>query len=129
LRSAGRGAAIRSLRRRDDRWVFGIMAAMSQSRRSASAPEEAAHDVLAAEAFAMPAPDPTLHHGPVVLPEDPTGIAEPHDVLAAEEFPMPAPREPRAGPSVRPEKASHQVGLAAAAGLLLLSARRLLRGR
>jgi hypothetical protein len=58
--------------------------------------EEPAHDVLAAEAFAMPAPDPELHHhGPVVLPEDPTGIAEPHDVLAAEEFPMPAARHTR----------------------------------
>jgi hypothetical protein len=72
----------------------------------ARSPKENAHDVLAAEAFAMPAADPELHHhGPVVLPEDPTGIAEPHDVLAAEEFPMPATRRPatrtfasRAGP-------------------------------
>ena len=39
----------------------------------------------------MPAPDPDLHHrDPVLLPEDPTGLAEPHDVLAAEEFPIPA---------------------------------------
>ena len=38
----------------------------------------------------MPAPDPALRHGPVTLPEDPSGIAEPHDVLAAEEFAMPA---------------------------------------
>ena len=54
-------------------------------------PEEA-HDVLAADEFAVPAPDPELHHhGPVELPDDPTGVAEPHDVLAAEEFPMPAP--------------------------------------
>lgn len=51
---------------------------------------EPAHDVLAAEEFGMPARDPALHHGPVALPEDPTGIAEPHDVLAAEEFAMPA---------------------------------------
>lgn len=56
-----------------------------------SSQREAAHDVLAAEAFAVPAPDPSLHHHPVVLPADPTGISEPHDVLAAEEFPMPAP--------------------------------------
>ena len=55
--------------------------------------QEPAHDVLAAEAFAMPAPDPELHyHGPIVLPDDPTGVSEPHDILAAEEFPMPAPR-------------------------------------
>jgi hypothetical protein len=50
-----------------------------------------AHDVLAAEEFGVPAPDPALHHGPVKLPSDPTGIAEPHDVLAAEEFALPAP--------------------------------------
>jgi hypothetical protein len=53
--------------------------------------DNTAHDVLAAEAFQMPAADPDLHHGPVVLPEDPTGNAEAHDVLAAEEFAMPAP--------------------------------------
>jgi len=53
---------------------------------------ESAHDILAAEEFGVPAPDPGLHHGPVTLPGDPTGIAEPHDVLAAEEFAMPAPR-------------------------------------
>lgn len=52
--------------------------------------DNAAHDVLAAEAFAVPARDPYLRHGPVVVPEDPSGIAEPHDILAAEEFAMPA---------------------------------------
>ena len=52
---------------------------------------EQPHDVLAAEEFALPAPDPDLHHeDPVELPDDPTGIVEPHDVLAAEEFPIPA---------------------------------------
>jgi hypothetical protein len=80
--------------------------------------EEPAHDVLAAEEFPMPAPDPVLHHGPVTLPDDPTGIAQPHDVLAAEEFPMPAPRlvglaDPRrAG-------ASRHLALKAAAGTFL----------
>jgi hypothetical protein len=49
------------------------------------------HDVLAAEEFALPAPDPGLKRPR--LPEDPTGTAEPHDVLAAEEFPFPAPPE------------------------------------
>jgi hypothetical protein len=54
---------------------------------------EPVHDVLAAEAFAVPAADPVLHHHePIVLPEDPTGDSEPHDVLAAEEFPLPALR-------------------------------------
>ena len=53
--------------------------------------EDPPHDILAAEEFAVPAPDPELHHPePVVLPPDPTGIPEPHDVLAAEEFPIPA---------------------------------------
>ena len=55
---------------------------------------EKAHDVLAAEAFAVPVRDPGLRHEPIALPDDPSGIAEPHDVLAAEEFAMPAPREP-----------------------------------
>jgi hypothetical protein len=89
-----------------------------------------ARDVLAAEAFAMPAPDPSLHHGPVVLPDDPTGIAEPHDVLAAEEFPMPAAGAPGSSRAlVRPEKTSHRIGIAVAAGLLLVLARRLIARR
>jgi hypothetical protein len=49
-----------------------------------------AHDVLAAEEFAMPAPDPAIHHPPVRLPSDLTGDDAPRDVLAAEEFAMPA---------------------------------------
>jgi hypothetical protein len=66
---------------------------MGAMARAGNPQEEQAHDVLAAEAFGVPAPDPDLHHhGPVVLPDDPTGDAEPHDVLAAEEFPMPAAR-------------------------------------
>ncbi len=51
---------------------------------------EPPRDVLAAEEFALPAPDPRLHHRPLRLPEDPAGIAAPHDVLAAEEFALPA---------------------------------------
>jgi hypothetical protein len=64
------------------------------SGRESPPPEDEAHDVLAAEAFAVPAPDPALRHEPIALPDDPSGIAEPHDVLAAEEFAMPAPRGP-----------------------------------
>jgi hypothetical protein len=96
----------------------------SEPRTADQTSEEEAHDVLAAEAFAVPAPDPSLHHRPVVLPDDPTGIAEPHDVLAAEEFPMPAPRASRSSSLVRPDKASHRIGLAVAAGTLLLAVRR-----
>jgi hypothetical protein len=62
--------------------------------------EEPAHDVLAAEAFAVPARDPSLKHEPVVLPEDPSGISEPHDILAAEEFAMPAGRPREDGSSL-----------------------------
>jgi hypothetical protein len=102
----------------------------SREATPSSAGDEEAHDVLAAEAFGVPAPDPSLHRGTVVLPEDPTGIEEPHDVLAAEEFPMPAacgPGSPRA--LVRPEKTSHRIGIAAAAGLLLIVIRRLMTRR
>jgi hypothetical protein len=79
-----------------------MMASMSETEPSTNEPAtgEPAHDVLAAEAFAMPAPDPVLHHGPVTLPDDPTGIEEPHDVLAAEDFAMPAP--PPAGGAATP---------------------------
>jgi hypothetical protein len=84
---------------------------------------EPAHDVLAAEEFGMPAPDPALHHGPVALPEDPTGIAEPHDVLAAEEFAMPAPRG-RAGAAIdAPQRSRRRTALMAAAGLAAIATR------
>jgi len=50
------------------------------------------HDVLAAEQFAMPAPEAAWHpERPLVLPPEPNASEEPHDVLAAEEFAMPAP--------------------------------------
>jgi hypothetical protein len=68
--------------------------------------DAAAHDVLAAEEFAMPAPDPTLHHPPVVLPTDLTGAADPRDVLAAEEFAMPAPPPHPGGGVARGARAS-----------------------
>lgn len=59
--------------------------------------EEPVHDVLAADEFAMPSSDPALLRRAVVLPEDPSGIAEPHDILAAEEFAMPAVAVGRSG--------------------------------
>ncbi len=86
---------------------------------------DAARDVLAAEAFAVPSGDPTLRHEPITLPEDPSGIAEAHDVLAAEEFAMPAPRGPsesgggtlaRAGEAASP----FRIGVAAAVALVAL---------
>jgi hypothetical protein len=100
------------------------MRVVSETRTSA---EEPAHDVLAADMFAMPAADPELHHGPVRPPEDPAGIPEPHDVLAAEEFPMPAGR-PRPGSSLmRPHESSAGrlllVGMAVVIAALLLRRR------
>jgi hypothetical protein len=50
------------------------------------------HDVLAAEQFAMPAPQAAWHAAPPpALPPEPNASDQPHDVLAAEEFAMPAP--------------------------------------
>ncbi|HEX7292571.1 MAG TPA: hypothetical protein VF250_15735, partial [Conexibacter sp.] len=50
------------------------------------------HDVLAAEQFAMPAPEAAWRpQRPLELPPEPNASDEPHDVLAAEEFAMPAP--------------------------------------
>jgi hypothetical protein len=91
---------------------------------------DAAHDVLAAEAFAMPAPDPDLHHhGPIQLPEDPTGAAEPHDILAAEEFPMPASYASRPGTTLAERRGGlPRLALEVAAGFVVLALlRRLLR--
>ena len=88
-----------------------------------------AHDVLAAEAFAVPTPDPSLHHGPVELPEDPTGIAEPHDVLAAEEFAMPATRGAAVTDVFARRAQSSWLAALGAAALALLLLVRLLRRR
>ena len=51
-------------------------------------------DVLAAEEFGVPSPDPALQPEVLKLPADLVGD-EPRDVLAAEEFAMPAPEEAR----------------------------------
>lgn len=48
-------------------------------------PREPPHDILAAEAFAIPAPDA---HSAAAVPHDP--LEPPHDTLAAEEFAIPA---------------------------------------
>jgi hypothetical protein len=91
-------------------------------------PDEPVHDVLAAEAFAVPAPDPVLHHGPVVLPDDPSGIEGPHDVLAAEEFAMPAPRPGVGLIGLRHDSGTPTLVVGAAVALLgFVLLRRLLR--
>jgi hypothetical protein len=86
---------------------------------SGNGTDAAAHDVLAAEEFAMPVADPTIRPHPVILPDDPTGIPEPHDVLAAEEFAMPA--VPLRGGAPQPGRTSDSGRLWVAAGLLLLT--------
>ena len=94
-------------------------------------PDEDAHDVLAAEAFAVPSADPSLRHRPIALPDDPTGIAEPHDVLAAEEFAMPAPRSSTGsgGAAGIAAKAAKRAGVGALAAVALLARRALRRRR
>ena len=101
------------------------ISAMAEGRST----REKAHDVLAAEEFAMPAADPDLHHGPVLLPEDPTGDPIPHDVLAAEEFPMPAPRhgDSSGGSFAGSVTSSKTLARVAIAGGAILLLRRLFR--
>ena len=87
---------------------------------------EEPHDVLAAEQFAMPAPEAAWHAGPVRLPPEPNASEEAHDVLAAEEFAMPAPPPHVAfasapAPARRPSRRHLGLG-AAAAGLVVLLA-------
>ena len=93
-------------------------------------PEDQAHDVLAAEAFAVPTGDPSLRHQPITLPDDPTGIVEPHDVLAAEEFALPAPRTSSSpsGPAALAARAATPARIGALAAVALL-VRRALRRR
>jgi hypothetical protein len=96
-------------------------------------PDEQAHDVLAAEAFAVPTADPALRHQPIKLPEDPSGIAEAHDVLAAEEFAMPATRQPSAPAATASRLAAGATRspgrIVALAGVALFVLRALLRRR
>ena len=88
--------------------------------RPSQTEEELVHDILAAEAFAMPAPDPRSHLE-LVLPGDPAGVPEPHDLLAAEEFAMPAPELGPAGQSVHRVEASGATRWAGLAGAGLLA--------
>jgi hypothetical protein len=98
-------------------------------RRREDSSDPAAHDVLAAEEFALPVPDPSITHPPVVLPADPSGIAEPHDVLAAEEFALPAsPPHPGLPAMAAPRRGARAGGaILAVVGLLMVG--RVLRRR
>jgi hypothetical protein len=108
-------------------FTFAMMAPMTEVPKQR---EEDAHDILAAEAFAMPASDPILHHEPLAVPDDPAGVAEPHDVLAAEEFPMPAATSHDAGAAAGGSaKATRRLGVLVAAGIVALLVIRALRRR
>jgi hypothetical protein len=79
--------------------------AMSENHHEGTPPDpsgiEEAHDVLAAEEFAMPLRDSRM-------PQDPSGIQDAHDVLAAEEFAMPL-RDSRMPPDPTGIQAAHDV--------------------
>lgn len=81
-----------------------------------------AHDVLAADEFAIPAKaDYGLH-----LPGDPHGIQEPHDVLAADEFAMPSGPD-RALGTLKGGGAVNPIVVFGAAALAAVLLRRVLR--
>jgi hypothetical protein len=102
---------------------------MIDASNGADSGEASAHDVLAAEEFAVPAPDPSISHPPVVLPEDPSGIAEPHDILAAEEFALPASPPHPGGPVDAPARRGPRAGSALLGAVGLLIVGRALRRR
>ena len=96
---------------------------------------ERPHDVLAAEQFAMPAPEAAWHpERPLELPPEPNASDEPHDVLAAEEFAMPAPPphvQFAAAPAASPRPSRRRLGALAAglgAALAVVLRRRRRRG-
>jgi hypothetical protein len=76
---------------------FGVPAP-DPNLRQHPAEQDAPVDVLAAEEFGVPAPDPLLRPEHLDLPSDLVG-GEPRDVLAAEEFAMPAPNEAHEPPA------------------------------
>ena len=97
---------------------------MSEEPEQISEQEEP-HDVLAAEEFGVPAPDPLLQDEPPAPvpedPDDPDGQAPPHDVLAGEEFPIPGSTGHNGAESEESERsADHgsRVGSKAVAGVL-----------
>jgi hypothetical protein len=107
--------------KREEEPAHDVLAADEFAVHTADPGLAPAHDVLAADEFALPARDPSFHHPPVVLPEDPSGIAGPHDVLAAEAWAMPATR-PAADPVAlarRHSRSLWRLVLAAAAGVLV----------
>jgi hypothetical protein len=89
------------------------------------------HDVLAAEEFAMPAPEATRGDRPLVLPPEPNASGEPHDVLAAEEFAMPAPppHVSFAQPSIVPGTRDDVTAVVEPSGVALVRLARWLRDR
>ncbi len=92
-------------------------------------PDDPPRDVLAAEEFIVPAPDPALRPEDLELPTDLVG-GEARDILVAEEFAMPAPDEAhvRRRPSA-PSRRSTIRGAIVAVPALLAGLRWLRRAR
>jgi hypothetical protein len=81
---------------------------MARSKQTGPGPV----DVLAAEEFGVPAPDPALRPEHLVLPSDSGADEPPHDVLAAEAFAMPSPEEAHRVPSAsRSQRTALRVAL------------------
>jgi hypothetical protein len=88
-----------------------------------SSPPEPPRDVLAAEEFVLPAPDPLLTPERLELPTDLVG-GELRDVLVAEEFAIPAPREAHEPPSgIEPARSAFLARLVLITFPVLLAAR------
>lgn len=90
------------------------------------------HDVLAAEQFAMPAPQAAWHpEAPPELPPEPNASDRPHDVLAAEEFAMPAPppHVEFASPPIVPGASDDVIARVAPTGFALVQLLRRWRAR
>jgi hypothetical protein len=102
--------------------AFVVPAPDPAFRAEAQAPT----DVLAAEAFVLPAPDPALTPEELMLPADLVG-KEPRDVLAAEEFAMPAPDEARVRPRAVARRGVPALALVALPAALLGALRWLFR--
>lgn len=88
------------------------MDAMSHPRQDH---EDIAHDVLAAEEFALGSADPELHRR-----HEQAERGQAHDVLAAEEFAMPAPTSRPFGSALTSRRGGRARLAAEGAALLVL---------
>ena len=92
---------------------------------------ESPHDVLAADEFGVGTADPALHRGPITVPAEPGAGPAAHDVLAADEFAVPAgPVPPQDGErTITVALGRRGAATLLAAALLVITARRRRRRR